>query len=61
MAFDRRQFLQKAGMASATHITLGHAEQPPVIERMQFQASIIAACHLGRFCACREILRTWML
>lgn len=43
------------------HITLGHAQQPPVVERMTFQASIIAACHLGRFCACREILRTWML
>lgn len=45
----------------APHITLGHAEQAPVVERMQFQASIVAACHLGRFCSCREILRTWML
>jgi 2'-5' RNA ligase len=43
------------------HITLGHASQPPVVERMSFQASIIAACHLGRFCSCRQILRSWTL
>jgi len=43
------------------HITLGHAQHPPVVERMTFQASIVAACHLGRFCACREILRSWTL
>jgi 2'-5' RNA ligase len=43
------------------HITLGHASQPPVVERMSFQASIIAACRLGRFCSCREILRSWTL
>ena len=43
------------------HVTLGHASQPPVIERISFQASIVAACHLGRFCACREILRSWTL
>jgi len=45
----------------APHITLGHASEPPVIERMSFQTSIIAACHLGRFCSCREILRSWTL
>ena len=43
------------------HITLGHASNPPVIERTSFQASIVAACHLGRFCSCREILRSWTL
>jgi hypothetical protein len=43
------------------HITLGHASHPPVVERMTFQASVIAACHLGRFCACRQILRSWTL
>ena len=43
------------------HITLGHASEPPKIERMSFQASIIGACHLGRFCSCREILRSWTL
>jgi hypothetical protein len=45
----------------APHITLGHAAQPPKIDRLSFQASIVAACHLGRFCACREILRSWTL
>jgi 2'-5' RNA ligase len=43
------------------HITLGHASHPPVVERMSFQASLVAACHLGRFCSCREILRSWTL
>ena len=43
------------------HITVGHALQPPVVERMSFQASIIGACHLGRFCSCRHILRSWTL
>jgi hypothetical protein len=43
------------------HLTLGHASQSPVVERLSFQASIVAACHLGRFCACREILRSWTL
>lgn len=43
------------------HITLGHASHPPVVEKLTFQASIIGACHLGRFCACREILRSWTL
>jgi 2'-5' RNA ligase superfamily protein len=43
------------------HLTLGHALQSPVVERLSFQASIVAACHLGRFCACRQILRSWTL
>ena len=43
------------------HITLGHASSPPSVDRMVFQASIVAACHLGRFCSCREILRSWTL
>ena len=43
------------------HITLGHASESPAVERMSFQASIVGACHLGRFCSCREILRSWTL
>ncbi len=43
------------------HITLGHASSSPVVDRMVFQASIVAACHLGRFCSCRAILRSWTL
>ena len=52
----------KAAFTSyAPHITLGHAEQPPAVAPMSFTAGIVAACHLGRFCTCREILRTWTL
>ena len=43
----------------APHITLGHATQPPVVEPFDFEASTIAACHLGRFCSCRRVLRAW--
>jgi 2'-5' RNA ligase len=53
--------LKSSFTAYAPHITLGHAAKPPVIDPMSFQASIIGACHLGRFCACREILRSWTL
>ncbi len=28
---------------------------------MSFQPSIVAACHLGRFCTCREISGSWTL
>jgi 2'-5' RNA ligase len=43
------------------HITLGHAKQLPFIQPMSFTASTIAACHLGRFCSCRRVLRSWPL
>jgi 2'-5' RNA ligase len=43
------------------HITLGHASKLPAVERMTFQATTIAACHLGRFCTCRRVLRRWEL
>ena len=43
------------------HITLGHASTLPDVERMTFQATTIAACHLGRFCTCRRVLRRWEL
>ncbi|MBI3050191.1 MAG: 2'-5' RNA ligase family protein [Acidobacteria bacterium] len=43
------------------HITLGHASEPPPVEPFTFEATIIAACHLGRFCTCRRILRSWTL
>lgn len=42
------------------HITLGLggvAEPEP----FTFVASRVAACHLGRFCTCRAILRDWRL
>lgn len=43
------------------HITLGHGEQPPPIEPFTFEATQVAACHLGRFCTCRRVLRDWSL
>jgi hypothetical protein len=43
------------------HITLGHGTAPPRVEPFTFQATTIAACHLGRFCTCRRVLREWTL
>jgi hypothetical protein len=43
------------------HITLGHALEPPDVEPFSFEASAIAACHLGRFCTCRRVFRRWTL
>ena len=47
--------------AFTPHITLGHADELPVVEPITFIASTIAACHLGRFCSCRAVLRSWDL
>lgn len=43
------------------HITLGQASRPPVVESVDFVATTIAACHLGRFCTCRRVIRAWDL
>jgi 2'-5' RNA ligase len=43
------------------HITLGHASALPDIEPATFEATTIAACHLGKFCTCRRVLRQWEL
>ena len=43
------------------HITLGHADTPPRVEPLTFDAATIAACHLGKFCTCRRVLRRWEL
>ena len=43
------------------HITLGHAQTLPSVEPFEFTATTIAACHLGRFCTGRRILRAWTL
>jgi 2'-5' RNA ligase len=43
------------------HITLGHASEPPTVELMEFVATTIAVCHLGRFCTCRKLFRAWDL
>jgi 2'-5' RNA ligase len=52
----------KSSLAQFTpHITLGHAAEPPPVEPFAFEATRIAVCHLGRFCACRRVLREWTL
>ena len=50
-----------AGAAFRPHITLGHAATLPPVEPLTFTATTIAACHLGRFCTCRRVLRRWDL
>ncbi len=47
--------------AFTPHITLGHADRPPAIEPFSFDATVVAACHLGRFCTCRRVLHNWQL
>jgi len=47
--------------AFTPHITLGHAAALPFVEPVTFDATTIAACHLGRFCTCRRVLRRWKL
>ena len=55
-------FRHKAsGSAFTPHITLGHGSEAPAIEPFAFEATSVAACHLGRFCACRRVLRAWSL
>jgi 2'-5' RNA ligase len=43
------------------HITLGHGSQAPEIAPFTFTADTVAACHLGKFCTCRKVLRRWQL
>jgi 2'-5' RNA ligase len=47
--------------AFTPHITLGHGEEAPSVEPFSFAATTVAACHLGRFCSCRRVLRAWEL
>ncbi len=47
--------------AYTPHITLGHAAAPPRLDPFTFEATTVAACHLGRFCTCRRVLRSWEL
>jgi len=53
--------LKSALHAYTPHITLGHAKRPPDVEPFTFEATTVAACHLGRFCSCRRVLRRWEL
>ena len=55
-------FRDKSSFSAFTpHITLGHGKSVPVVEPFAFEAATIAACHLGRFCTCRRVLRSWKL
>jgi 2'-5' RNA ligase len=45
----------------APHVTLGHASAAPHVEPQSFTVTTVAACHLGRFCTCRRVLRVWTL
>ena len=53
--------LESSFGAFTPHITLGHGKRPPDVEPFAFEATTVAACHLGRFCTCRRALRTWEL
>ena len=53
--------LKASYLSYEPHITLGHASAPPRIEPFTFDATTVAACHLGRFCTCRRVLRMWEL
>ena len=53
--------LKSSSSAYTPHITLGHGDRLPAIEHLAFEATTIAACHLGRFCTCRRVLRSWTL
>lgn len=55
-------FRLKASFGEFTpHITLGHGSRPPAVEPFAFDATTVAACHLGRFCTCRRVLASWTL
>ena len=55
-------FRQQSSFGAFTpHITLGHGSRPPAVAPIEFEATAIAACHLGRFCTCRKVLRAWEL
>jgi hypothetical protein len=55
-------FRLKASFGSFTpHITLGHSSTLPDVAPFSFEARTVAACHLGRFCTCRRVLREWHL
>jgi 2'-5' RNA ligase len=53
--------LESSFGAFLPHITLGHGSRVPEIEPFAFDGTTVAACHLGRFCTCRKVLRSWEL
>lgn len=61
VAWVRAYRANASGGAFLPHVTLGHATTTPRIESFDFDATVVAACHLGRFCTCRDVLRRWTL
>ena len=53
--------LKSSLLSFAPHITLGHSSDVPQIAPFDFRATIVAICHLGKFCTCREVFRQWTL
>jgi hypothetical protein len=57
-----REFRRASSFGAFTpHISLGHSAEPPLVEPIDFVVTNVAACHLGRFCTCRRIIRNWDL
>jgi hypothetical protein len=57
-----RDYRAKAsGKLYSPHVTLGHGDLPKEVAPFAFAADRVAACHLGRFCTCRTVLREWDL
>jgi 2'-5' RNA ligase len=53
--------LKSSFAAYQPHITLGHGDEAPNVDTFAFDATRIAACHLGRFCTCMRVLKSWTL
>jgi hypothetical protein len=52
---------QSAYARFTPHVTVGHGEVSETVAPFDFDAARLAACHLGRYCTCRVILREWPL
>jgi len=57
-----RNYRERAAYAHyRPHVTVGHGATAPPVTPAAFRADRLAVCHLGRFCSCRAVLRTWTL
>jgi len=61
VAFVAGYRTRAAHAAFEPHITLGHGVRAPDVAPFAFEAREVAACHLGRFCTCRDVLARWTL
>jgi 2'-5' RNA ligase len=53
--------LKSAFHAYEPHITIGHVAEPSEVPPLTFTADAVAVCHLGRYCTCQQVLRSWRL